>query len=55
MSEIFMDILIGFEVEGGNPRKWVIWLDNNIYCLNNKYLSWFEKIKEVLEAIDFAK
>ena len=55
MSEISMDILIGFEVEGGNPRKWVIWLDNNIYCLNNKYLSWFEKIKEVLEAIDFAK
>ena len=30
-SEIFMELLIGFGVEGSHPREWVIRLDNHIW------------------------
>ena len=44
-SEMFMDIPIGFRVEGDHPRSFIIRLDNNIYGMKFLGLAWFEKLK----------
>ena len=48
-TEIFIEIPIGFGVEGSHPKEWVISLDKNIYGLKDAGLAWFEKLKEGLE------
>ena len=54
-SEIFMELPIGFGIEGAHPREWVIRLDKNLFGLKYAGLSWFEKLKEGLEARYFVQ
>ena len=43
-TEIFMELPIGFGVEGAHPREWVIRLDKTLYDLKDAALACFEKI-----------
>ena len=54
-SEIYMDLPLGFGVDGSHPREWVIITENNFYGLKGVGLEWFEKLKEGLEAIGFVQ
>ena len=45
-----MEPPIGFGIEGYHPREWVIRQYKNLYGLKDAGLTWFEKLKEGMEA-----
>ena len=47
-TDIFMELPIGFGVEGYHPIEWVIRLDKNLHFLKDAGLVWFEKLNEGL-------
>ena len=40
-AEIFMELHIGFGVEGGHHREWVIRLDKKLYAIKDTVIAWF--------------
>ena len=47
-SEIFMELPIGFGVEGYHTREWFVIIYKNLYGLKDAGMAWFEKLKEDL-------
>ena len=45
-----MELPIGFGVERARPREWFTRLDENLYGLKDAGLTWFEKLKEGIDA-----
>ena len=46
-SEIYMEIPLGFGVDGSHPREWFIRPNENLYGLKYAGLAWFEKPRKV--------
>ena len=46
---IFMELPMGFTVEGGNCREFIIGFKKSLYGLKQSRLNWFEKLKQGLE------